>query len=82
MKIGKYTIIGAIFDLVDWIGIGMIPVFGDVLDVAATIFWFVSGVGLVGAASLIEVVPLADILPTNIVVGLYADNKIKAGKKS
>lgn len=79
MKCGKYTVIGTAFDLFDWIGIGMIPILADVVDIFATIFWFTQGAGPIAAGSLIEVLPVADALPTNIAIGLYLDNK--KGKK-
>jgi hypothetical protein len=68
----KYTLIGFALDLFDWIGIGMIPIIGDVVDAAATIFWY-KVVGPIGLTSAIEIIPGLDILPTNIAIGLYAD---------
>lgn len=34
-----HTLVGLLFDLFDWIGLGMIPVFGDVIDAVAMIYW-------------------------------------------
>ena len=75
MKLGKYTLLGFFLDLVDWVIVGFVPVIGDGLDVLSILFWYwilKSPVALVGA---IELVPLADVLPTNILLGLYADSK-------
>jgi hypothetical protein len=74
-----YTLVGLLFDLFDWIGLGMIPVFGDVIDAVAMIYW-VKVIGPAGLAEAIEFIPGADILPTNIVFGLYADSKRRGGK--
>jgi hypothetical protein len=74
-----YTLVGLLFDLFDWIGLGMIPVFGDVIDAVTMIYW-VKVIGPAGLAEAIEFVPGADILPTNVVLGLYADSRRRGGK--
>ena len=82
MKLGKYTMIGLAFDVFDWIGIGFMPILADVVDVAATVFWFTQRAGVVSLGSLIEVIPVADVLPTNIAIGYYLDNKKQQGTKN
>ena len=74
-----HTLVGLLFDLFDWMGLGMIPVFGDVIDAVAMIYW-VKVIGPAGLAEAIEFIPGADILPTNIVFGLYADSKRRGEK--
>lgn len=78
MKIGKYILIGFAFDVLDWVGLGLIPVLMDVVDVFAALFWY-SKLGVVGLASAIELIPLVDLAPTNIILGFMADQK--EGKK-
>ena len=73
MKIGKYTLVGFCLDFFDWIGLGMIPILADIIDVAAALFWY-KITGALGLVTLVELVPLADFLPTNIAIGLYADS--------
>ena len=79
MKI-KYTLFGAILDAFDYLVLGFLPIIGDVVDLFGTVCWLTilkSPVALVGA---IEFIPLADVLPTNIFIGVYADHK--GAKKS
>ena len=79
MKI-KYTLLGFFLDLFDWVVLGFLPVIGDAIDLLGTAFWLhilKSPVALIGA---IEFIPLADVLPTNIFIGVYADHK--GAKKS
>lgn len=77
MKIGRYTLIGFVLDVFDWIGIGMIPVVADIVDIGAAIFWTVKLKNPLGLVAGIELIPLVDILPTNIAIGYYADQKAK-----
>lgn len=82
MKVGKFTLIGLAMDCVDWIAlVGMLPGIGDIFDGVCAMFWFLAGAGPVAAASVIELIPGADILPTNVAIGFYLDNKKKRGKK-
>lgn len=74
-KIGRYTFYGFLLDTLDWIGIGMIPILLDVVDVVSAIFWMMILKSPVGLAALIEVIPFADVLPMNIALGLVADSK-------
>jgi hypothetical protein len=74
-----HTLVGLLFDLFDWIGLGMIPVYGDVIDAIAMIYW-IKVIGPAGFIDAVEFIPGADILPTNILLGLYADSKRRGGK--
>jgi len=56
----------------------MIPVLGDLVDVVASLYWF-KKLGPIGLAALIELVPMLDLLPTNLALGYMADQK--GGKK-
>lgn len=76
----KYTILGLVLDAVDWIAVGLIPVLGDIVDVVGAFIWY-RLIGPLGIASLIELVPLVDILPTNMLLGAYADGYIKGRRK-
>jgi len=76
----KYTIIGLIFDLIDWIGIGIFPGLGDIVDLVASVYWY-REIGPMGLASAIELVPGLDILPTNLALGIYADYIKEKGKE-
>ena len=72
-----HTFIGFLFDIVDWALVGMIPIAGDLIDAAAAIYWALV-LGPIGLTAAVEFIPFgADLLPTNIVLGLYADSKKK-----
>ena len=79
MKIGKYTLVGFCLDFFDWALVGAIPVLGDVIDVAAALFWY-KITGALGLVTLVELVPLADFLPTNLCIGWYIDNHERGTK--
>ena len=68
--------VGAAFDVIDFLGLGLIPIVGDVLDVVAALYFY-KFVGIVGLTGLIELIPLADILPTWTMLGTYAAFKEK-----
>lgn len=68
---------GGLLDLFD-LGLGMVPLLGDAIDVLASLYWF-KKLGPVGLAGLIELVPMLDLLPTNLALGYMADQK--GGKK-
>jgi hypothetical protein len=70
----KHTIVGLILDIPDWLGFGLIPIVGDLLDIIGTIY-FTKVLGPIGIAGAIELIPLADVLPTFTCLGLYADMK-------
>jgi len=71
----KYTALGFLFDLVDWIGLGLIPILFDVFDFFTMLFW-ITKLKAVGAIGVIEFIPFyGDVLPTNIVLGFLADKK-------
>lgn len=75
LTIGPYTIAGGLFDLLDVFVIGLIPGIGDIIDVLAAFLWYRVLESPVGFLAGIEVVPSFDLLPTNIVLGLMADQK-------
>ncbi|MEM4301545.1 MAG: hypothetical protein QXQ70_03125 [Candidatus Caldarchaeum sp.] len=71
-KIGVSAIlVGGVLDILDWLGAGMVPVIGDVIDlVGIAYFWRLLGpMALVG---LIELVPVLDIAPTWTALGFLA----------
>ena len=78
MRIGKQTFIGLFLDLFDWAVVGLIPFLGDIVDLIAAFYWY-RKIGWAGAIAAVEILPVFDVLPTNIALGLYADNK--GGKK-
>ena len=69
-----YLIIGIIFDAIDYIGLGMFPIVGDILDLFTAAFWY-GKLGPLGLSVLVELIPLADALPMNIIMGFLADRK-------
>ena len=71
MKLPHF-IVGLLFDVVDWLVLGFMPILGDLVDLAAAAY-FTHVLGPVGLTSALELVPFADFLPTNILLGLYAD---------
>ena len=73
MKLGRYSVIGFLLDLFDWMLIGMIPGIGDLADLVAAWFW-TRKLGAVGLLSALELVPAVDVLPLNTVLGIAADN--------
>jgi len=76
LKIGRHTMVGLALDIFDWTCVGLIPILGDVADVAALLYW-VRFAGIVGLAETLELIPLPifDILPINTLLGLYADSR-------
>jgi hypothetical protein len=68
--------VGLALDIFDWTCVGLIPILGDVADVAALLYW-VRFAGIVGLAETLELIPLPifDILPINTLLGLYADSR-------
>ena len=71
-----HTLVGLLLDVLDWLGLGLIPGIGGLIDTAGTAY-FLKVLGPVGAASALELVPFADMLPVNIALGLYADREEK-----
>jgi len=61
-------------DVFDWAAVGMVPILGDIIDLIGTAYWF-KVLGPIGLATAIELIPGADILPTNLALGIYADSK-------
>lgn len=55
---------------------GLAPGLGDIVDLAGMLY-FLKVLGPVGAASALELIPLADVLPTNLALGFYADREEK-----
>lgn len=76
MKFGKWTFVGFLFDLADWLCIGLIPGIGELLDVIAIIVWW-RILGPVALIDAIELIPAVDLLPTNVAFGVYADSNGK-----
>ena len=72
----KHTLVGLALDAVDWLGLGLIPILADAIDLVGTVY-FTKVVGLAGLAGLIELIPLADVLPTYTALGIYADLKAR-----
>lgn len=69
-------LMGIALDAFDWFVVGFIPILGDVVDVAGiAIFYRYVGVTALGGA--VELIPLADVLPTFTALGLYASIKRK-----
>jgi|GEM_PF-3397847 len=73
---GLALLVGLIFDIVDWLGVGLIPGVGDVFDLIAVgvLFKLVGPIALFGAVELLPVA-VTDALPvftvTVIVAWLY-----------
>lgn len=74
MRFGKHAMVGLVLDIFDWIGIGMIPGLGDVVDVVATVYW-TKTLGPAGMWEAVEIVPGVDLLPINIALGMIADGR-------
>ena len=68
--------VGVAFDVIDFLGIGLIPILGDVVDVIGALYFY-RFVGVLGLAGLVEIIPLFDILPTFTALGIYAAIKEK-----
>lgn len=71
--------VGVAFDVIDFLGLGLIPILGDALDVVAALYFY-KFLGIVGLVGLVELIPLADILPTWTALGIYAAIKEKRGR--
>lgn len=66
--------IAGLNDLADWLVIGSIPIIGDILDLATSgilgIWLFfkrggkMGNIGAIGIATIIELIPFGDILPS------------------
>ena len=74
MRFGKWIVVGFLADLVDWVGIGFIPIIMDAFDLVMAFIWY-RKIGIVGLAAAVEVIPGFDILPTNICLGYLCDQK-------
>ncbi len=74
MRFGKHAFVGLALDAFDWALVGMIPVVGDVVDVVATLYW-TSKLGAMGLVEVLELIPGADVLPCNLVLGMIVDGK-------
>ena len=75
----RYVLIGLAFDIVDWIGIGLIPILFDILDILTMFFWY-KQLGTIGLADVVELIPGADVLPTNVVLGYLKDKEVSKRK--
>ena len=71
----KYILIGLAFDVVDWLIIGMIPILFDILDIGTMFYWY-KQLGTLGISGVVELIPGADILPTNVVLGYLKDKEL------
>jgi hypothetical protein len=78
MRFGKHACIGLALDVFDWALIGMIPGVGDVVDIVAVLYW-TSKLGPAGLVEALELIPGADILPCNVVLGMMADGRAARG---
>lgn len=74
MRFGKHAFVGLLLDTFDWCVIGMIPGVGDVVDVISILYW-TGKLGPAGFAEALELIPGADVLPCNLVLGMMADGK-------
>ena len=63
--------IGIALDVFDWLGVGLVPILGDVVDVAGTLY-FAKVIGPIGFGGFLEIIPLADILPIFSLFGVIA----------
>ena len=75
----KNTIIGLLLDIPDFLGFGMIPILGDIIDVLGIIY-FTKVLGVGGVMGALELVPGLDELPIFTFLGVYADF-FKKGEK-
>lgn len=62
--------VGIALDVIDFLGIGLIPIVGDVVDGLGALYFY-RFAGIVGLVGLVEVIPLFDILPTFTALGIY-----------
>lgn len=65
-------IIGGANDIVDYLGVGSLPVAGDVLDLASSAILFPLIGGYEPFLTLSELIPGVDLLPTYTVLVLWA----------
>ena len=63
--------VGALLDIIDWLAVGFIPILGDIIDIAGSVYFY-KMLGPLGAAGLIELIPGLDILPTFTLLGAAA----------
>ena len=69
-------LIGMALDLFDYFVVGFIPIIGDIIDIFGMVIFY-KYIGIVALAGAVELIPLADILPTFSALGLYASLKRK-----
>jgi len=64
-------VVSALLDVFDYVGVGLLPVVGDVVDImgACLLFYLMGPVGL---ASLVELIPFLDVVPTYLAITLLA----------
>jgi len=67
----RHIIVGLLLDIFDWLGMGLIPVLADIVDLIG-VAYFYRVLGPVSLAGLIELVPMLDTLPTFTAMGAYA----------
>lgn len=56
-------------DFLDFMGIGCVPIVGDLIDIITSAFLMIA-YGVPGAIALLELIPGIDILPIMIVTGV------------
>ena len=72
----SYFLAGLIMDGADYIIVGSLPIIGDIFDLMCMGFWYVvAKAGPAALAAGIELIPFADVLPTNIAIALYAGSR-------
>ncbi|MEM1949381.1 MAG: hypothetical protein QXY50_02815 [Candidatus Caldarchaeum sp.] len=64
------VVVGVLLDLLDWIGVGLIPLLADIADLVG-VAYFYRLLGPAALAGLLELVPLLDTLPTFTALGIY-----------
>ena len=70
----KHLLVGFMLDLPDFLGFGLIPVVGDIIDILG-IAYFYRVLGPTALAAALELIPGFDILPSYTALGLYATIK-------
>ena len=76
MRIGRHTLVGLLLDVVDWLVVGLVPFLDAIIDLFGA-WYFYRILGPAGLASLLELFPMADIFPTNLMLGILADMRVE-----
>jgi hypothetical protein len=68
--------VGIALDIIDYLGIGLLPILGDLIDLAGIVyFWQVEKLKYYSLIGAVEFIPLADILPTFTFLGILAGTR-------